>query len=504
MVSKVTSVAVLGLDVVKVTVEVDISNGLPGLSIVGLPDKSVDESRERVRSAIKASGAALPAKRIVVNLAPAHIRKEGSAYDVPIAIGILAAAEQIPPLPPGYLCMGELSLGGEFKSVRGVLAAVIEARALGAEEIYVPYDNVAEAAVVDKLKVYGVRTLQQLIDHFKQERPIAAYAGATQQAKATAPLVDLADIRGQQMAKRALELAAAGGHNLLLSGPPGTGKTLLARAMAGILPKLSGEEVLEVTKIYSISGALRSNQPLITQRPFRSPHHSISLPGLIGGGSWPRPGEVSLAHHGVLFLDEVTQFPRHVLEALRGPLEDRVVRISRAQHVMTFPTDCMLLASENPCPCGYASDPTQLCQCSPLSIERYRGKLSGPIRDRFDMNVEVPRLPYETLKESGSESSDAVRQRVEAARERQRSRFGCDQTNASMSLKEVERYCKINDDAESLLVTAVNRWHLSVRAYHRVLKVARTISDMGDMEKLGEDAVLEALRYRHIPAMSVA
>lgn len=498
MIATTQSTTVLGLEAIPVAVEVDVANGLPGVSIVGLPDKSVDESRERVKSAIRASGAVLPPKRITVNLSPADVRKEGAGFDLAIAVGVLAAAGQLPEGSTGDgLFLGELGLTGLVRPVRGALASVAAAKERGMSLAVVPADNAAEAALVPGVTVLPVRDLVELVDHLKDERVLLPYRGSPPPAEPPPPSVDFSDIRGQASAKRSLEIAAAGGHNVLFTGPPGTGKTLLARAVPGILPPLCYAETLEVTKIYSVAGLLPNDRPLMTERPFRSPHHSISQAGLIGGGSWPRPGEMTLAHRGVLFLDELPQFPRTVLESIRGPLEDRVVRISRAQRTLEFPTDCMLLASLNPCPCGFADDPVKPCVCSPVAVEQYRRRVSGPIRDRFDLTVEVPRLPYETLQDKSGESSADVQQRIVVARLKQRERFKNELvTNASMPLADLDRFCAVDQAADGLLADAADRWHLSVRGIHRVLRVGRTIADLAGEAAISENSVAEALQYR--------
>lgn len=498
MIAKVRSAALFGLDVLGVDVEVDLSNGLPGLAVVGLPDKSIDESKERVRSAIRSAGLELPPRRITVNLAPADVRKEGPAFDLPIAVGIAAASEQIPSPSERAVFVGELSLSGELKPVRGVLAVAMAARRTGHEVVYVPVGNAAEASLVKGLAVYAVETLGDLVTHLRDERRLMPYRRVEESIDESLGLLDMREVRGQLAAKRALEIAAAGGHNVMLSGPPGTGKTLLAKAMAGILPPLATMEMHEVSTIYSVAGLL-PEAGLIRQRPFRSPHHSISLPGLIGGGSWPRPGEMTLAHRGVLFLDELPQFPSSVLEAMRGPLEDRIVRIARAQHTLQFPTDCLVVASENPCPCGFSSDPEISCICSPMTVERYTKRLSGPIRDRFDLTVEVPRLPFEQLAADGGERSTEIRERVCAARDRQRARFASEtKLNATMTLKDLEAIIQVDGEAERLLAEAVGRMHLSIRGYHRVLKVAQTIADLEGSDVITEAAAAEALQYRRV------
>ncbi|MSU75869.1 ATP-binding protein [Patescibacteria group bacterium] len=501
MAAAITTATLIGLEVIRTEVEVEVANGLPGLHIVGLPDKSVDESRERVRAAIRAAGGELPAQRITVNLSPADVRKEGSGFDLPIAIGILAASGQIEQPDKDEWFLGELALDGRLKPIRGMLTVAAAARQGSRPRLFLPALNAPEAALVGGVSVYGPEGLTELVNHLNGERLLSpakqTKLGVTEQTIE----YDLADIRGQQHGKRALEIAAAGGHNLLLTGPPGTGKTLLAKAMPGILPPLSWEEALEVSAIYSVAGLLTAGQPAVTARPFRSPHHSVSLAGLIGGGSWPRPGELSLAHRGVLFLDELPQFPSHVLEALRAPLEDRTVRISRAQHTLTFPADCALVGSANPCPCGFADDPVKACTCSPYTVERYRQRLSGPIRDRFDVVASVPRVDFQTIRDQHAESSEVVRERIVAARIRQTERLGQGRTNTTLNTRELEVFAAVEPDVERLLGEAVDRWQLSVRGYHRVLKVARTIADLESATNLNENHVAEALQYRE-PAPS--
>ncbi len=496
MIASVKTATLDGLDVLAITVEVDISNGLPALGIVGLPDTAVSESRERVRSALRASGYPLPPRRITVNLAPADTRKEGPAFDLAIAIGILAAGEHIP-APGKTVFLGELGLDGTLRPVRGVMALAFGARQSGATTIVVPPENSAEATQVKDLRVYAPKSLEALLRHLSKEailQPVTP-AGSTVVNEVAAE-VDFTDIKGQIAAKRAAEITAAGGHNLLLTGPPGTGKTLIAKAIRGIMPSLTEAERHEVSRIHSIAGFLDSAHPLLIEPPFRAPHHSVSLAGLIGGGSIPRPGEVTLAHRGVLYLDEIPQFARSTLEALRGPLEDRRVLITRARRSLVFPTECLLVASENPCPCGYASDPVIPCTCTSLAVERYRQRLSGPLRDRFDLVVQVPRIDYGEL-QTRSEPSKDVRERVAHARERQKVRFGNEvRLNAALSIRDIEQYAPLSAGADQLLGDAVARWHLSIRAVHRIVRVARTISDLADLAEINETALAEALQYR--------
>ncbi|MBO0778496.1 MAG: YifB family Mg chelatase-like AAA ATPase [Ktedonobacteraceae bacterium] len=504
MLAMVRSCAVVGLEGALVEVEIDISNGLTSFTIVGLPDAAVSEARERVRSAIKNSGCAFPYKRIIVNLAPADLRKEGPAYDLPIAIGILRANETINPdvVLEDSLFLGELSLDGSVRHTNGILPMVALARERRVNNVYVPAVDAMEATLVEGITVYPVESLGKLVAHLNGAEKIEPYTCDPSLLECDDEVVyahDLAAIRGQEHVKRALEVAASGGHNLLMSGPPGSGKTLLARSTPSILPRMVIEEALDVTKIYSVSGQLSVDVPLVRQRPFRAPHHTISHAGLVGGGRLPRPGEISLAHRGVLFLDELPEFGQNVLEVLRQPLEDKVVTISRAQGTVTYPANFMLVAAMNPCPCGFYMDPVKECCCSNIAIARYQKRISGPLLDRIDIHVEVPRIDYEKLADKRQvESSAVVRARVQAARERQLQRFAGTRLtcNAEMGPAEVRDFCMVEATGEKLLRAAMQQLHLSARAFHRVLKLARTIADLAQSEKIAANHVAEAIQYR--------
>ncbi len=505
MFSRLLSAVITGIDAAPVEVQCDVAGGLPVFQIVGLPEKEVTESRERIRSAIKNSGYSFPARRITANLAPADLRKEGVGFDLPIALAILIAGGEFPPPRARYLIVGELALNGEVHRARGVLPIALSAAKMGLDGMIVPADNAAEAALVDSVPVYPVRTLAEAAAFLNGTREITPFTVDRAELMARAsgsPGVDLAEVKGQEQAKRALEIAAAGGHNLIMIGPPGAGKSLLARCLPGILPPLSFDEAIEVTRIYSIAGRLDSRIPLITARPFRAPHHTISYAGMVGGGHGiPGPGEITLAHHGVLFLDELPEFDRRVLETLRQPLEDRSVLISRAGVAVRYPANFTLVGAMNPCPCGYLGDPVHPCTCTLHEIRRYRKRLSGPFLDRIDLFVQVPRLTREELiSRPRGEPSAAVRARVIAARRIQweRMRESRGSSNAQLTPKEIAKYCVLNKDAKRLLEMAIDRFGLSARAYTRVLRVARTVADLDGKENITEAHLAEAIQYRAI------
>ncbi len=500
--AKVLTSAIVGLDGGLVQVEVDLSPGLPAFAIVGLPDAAVQEARERVRSAVRNSGCTFPGRRITVNLAPADLKKEGPAYDLPIAVGIIISSEQAPPLPELALFLGELSLDGTVRPTTGVLPMVGLAHEQGIGAVYVPEANAGEAALLRGPAVYPVKSLAQLVAHLlgvARIEPFPQTEEAPAEDEADFGGLDFQHVKGQEHVKRALEVAAAGGHNVLMVGPPGSGKTLLARSLPTILPSLAPEEALEITKIYSVVGLLPSNQQLMRRRPFRAPHYTISQAGLVGGGRFPRPGEITLSHLGVLFLDELPEFGQADLEVLRQPLEDKTVTISRANGSVTFPARFMLVSAMNPCPCGYYGDPVKECSCSPSMVLRYQKRISGPLLDRIDLFVEVPRIDYDKLaSDTVGEPSASIRARVEAARRRQRERFHATKlgSNADMTPLELRDFCKVESDGQTLLRAAVKQFNLSARAFHRILKVARTIADLAAAPTITAAHVAEALQYR--------
>ncbi|MBA7501139.1 Competence protein ComM [subsurface metagenome] len=501
MLAKVLSCAVVGLEGAIVEVEVDISPGLPSFIIVGLPDTAVQEARERVRAAIRNSSCSFPMKRIVVNLAPANLKKAGPAYDLPIAVGILLSSEQVYADVTQTILLGELSLDGSLRHTNGILPMVALAHKEGLSTIIVPEADAKEASLIEGAKIIPITSLSQLVSYFRGEIPVPEYKpGEVEEYIPPAySTTDLAYVKGQEHVKRALEVAAAGGHNVIMMGPPGSGKTLLARSLPLILPPMTTEEALEVTKIYSVSGLLPSDTPLIRHRPFRSPHYSISNAGLVGGGHWPRPGEISLSHRGVLFLDELPEFGHAVLELLRQPLEDKVITISRAQGSVTFPANFMLVGAMNPCPCGYYGDPFRQCTCPPSLVSRYQKRISGPFLDRVDIFVEVPHIDYEKLADDRlGELSEKVQARVEASRSTQRQRFqetklAC---NAEMTPTEVREFCQVEESAQSLLKAAMKQLYLSARAFHRILKIARTIADLENADIIKAHHLAEAIQYR--------
>lgn len=503
MLSNIKSCTLIGVDGFLLHIETDIVKGMPTFITVGLPDASVKESKDRIASALKNSGFMLPAKRITVNLAPGNIKKEGTLYDLPIALGILLSSSQVTPKIDleNTLIFGELALDGSIRGVDGTLPMIIEAKKHKITRVIVPYENRHEACLVENIDIVAVKDLAELCKYVSAQIVIPPLPSSVNEASESKFNIDYSDVKGQENAKRALEVAAAGAHNMLMIGPPGSGKTMLARCFPSILPDMTKNESLEVTKIYSIAGLLRRETPLITSRPYRSPHHTISDISLTGGGRIPRPGEVSLAHLGVLFLDELPEFQKTSLESLRQPIEDKIVTISRVTATITYPSSFMLLASMNPCPCGYYGDESNKCHCTSNEIKRYLGKISGPLLDRIDIHIEVPSTSYDKLKDRAkSESSESIKKRVNAARAIQLERYKGTDTlfNSALNPRQIERYCRLGEAEEKLMKKAFTSLNLSSRAYHRILKLARTIADLDASEEIKTPHIAEAVQYRSL------
>lgn len=501
MVSKAYSLGLFGMDAFTVEVEADLSQGLPCFDLVGLPDASVKESRDRVRAALKNGGFRFPVSRITLNLAPADVRKEGPLYDLPILVALLVVTGQLPPVDGETVFAGELSLSGGIRPINGALAMAIHARKAGFRRFFLPAANAAEASVVDGIDILPLRSVDELVAHLTGQREIAPARPEDYPGRPEEAMLDFSDVKGQHLAKKALEVAAAGGHNVLLIGPPGSGKSMLAKRVPGILPEMTFEEQIETTKIHSIAGILPEGVPLVTRRPFRAPHHTVSAAGLSGGGTVPKPGEISMAHNGVLFLDELPEFSRHTLEVLRQPLEDNRVNITRVAGTLSYDCSFMLIAAMNPCPCGYYGHPSRPCTCSPKTVAGYLNRISGPMLDRLDLHIEVPPVDFEALSgETDTERSEAIRERVNAARRIQLERYrGTDVVaNARMNAAMIRTFCPLTDAATAALKSAFERLDMSARAYDRVLKVARTVADLAGEEVIGVNHVMQAIQLRSL------